>query len=258
MVPSSPSNEPREGSSQDGDEASSDESGMNTTRWASRIRRRPRHRRQRPHVSIALWISRGRFRRTLCNERMNTFALRSLGWVMTRDICSEIACVALGGRRRISAEALRALGDRWRAVHASLPVDMPARLDASVIEPLATSLSKSETAVAEFVEQLLDCWPHLYSERALRSRCLSECVRVILSLALGAIIISCTPADIPIMRDSALVLFAIACWSVMTTIQLWRTHLLARRMSEQRRCPDHVPASQESFSLLTDRGPPNP
>ncbi len=166
---------------------------------------------------------------------MNRRDVRALGWVVTRDACCEIARVALGGRRRLSLAALREVGARWRAIHASPTVDHSKPLGTLLIGQLTDSLSKEqEKAVVEFVASLLACCPDLYSERALRNRCLSSCGQAIVSLAFGVILAHWTSSDIPIVGDSALVLFVIGCWSLVTTIQLWRTHRLVKRTIEFR------------------------
>jgi hypothetical protein len=183
-----------------------------------------------------VWSSRGQCRPTRCNARMNRRDVRALGWVVTGDACSEIARVALGSRRRMSLAALRELGGRWRAVHASPTADHPEPLGALLIGQLTNSLSREhEKTAVEFVDSLRACCPDLYSERALRNRCLSSCGQAIVSLAFGVILAHWTSSDIPIVGDAALVMFVIACWSLVTTIQLWRTHRLVKRISEFRR-----------------------
>jgi len=85
---------------------------------------------------------------------MNRLDVRALGWVVTRDALSEIAHVALGGRRRTPLVTLGELGDRWRAVHASLAADQSEPLVAFLVWGFTTSLSKQrEKAVVEFVER---------------------------------------------------------------------------------------------------------
>jgi len=166
---------------------------------------------------------------------MNRLDVRALGWVVTRDALSEIAHVALGGRRRTPLATLGELGDRWRAVHASLAADQSEPLVAFLVWGFTTSLSKQrEKAVVEFVESLQACSPDLYSEQALRHRYLSSARQAIASCALGAILACWTPSDIPIIGDSAFILFAIACWSLMTTLQLLRTHHLVKRIIQSR------------------------
>jgi hypothetical protein len=190
---------------------------------------------------------------------MTRLDVHSLGWIVTRDACAEIARILFGRPRRLSPAALAALGDCWRAVCASLRVDRRSRPDRLLIGRFATSLSmKSEQAVVDFVEQLIVCCPDLYSERALRTRCLSGFGQVITSLAFGTILACCASFDIAVVDDSAFVLFAIACWSLVTTIQLWRTHLLVKRISQYRGWPEHAQATQQSLAPHADGGSPKP
>ena len=182
--------------------------------------------------------------------------VRALGWVVTGDACVEIARRLLGRRRRMPTAALRELGARWRDIHASPIADKARPIDAFLVGQPATAQSKQyDKTVIAFVDSLQDFRPDLYSEPALRKRCLSGCGHVIVSLAFGAILASFTSSDIPIIGDAALVLFAIASWYFVTTIQLWRTYLLVKRVSQLRTSADLVP--QGSPALPAD-GLPNP
>src|SRR5450631_815406 len=166
---------------------------------------------------------------------MNRLDVRALGWVVTRDAVAELAHVLLGGRRTIPLAALQELGARWRAVHASPAADQSEPLVAFLVGKFTTSLSRQrEKAVVEFVESLQACSPKLYSEQALRHRCLTGVRQASASFALGAILAHWTSSDIPIIADSALVLFAVAGWSFVTTVQLWRTYHLVKRINRIR------------------------
>jgi hypothetical protein len=176
--------------------------------------------------------------------------VRALGWVVTRDACVEIARRVLGRRRRMPTAALRELGARWRDIQASPIADKAGPIDAFLVGQPATH----QTVIA-FVDSLQHFRPDLYSEQALRKRCLSGCGHVVVSLAFGAILASFTSSDIPIIGDAALALFAIASWYLVTTIQLWRTHLLVKRVSQLRISADLVP--QGSPARPAD-GLPNP
>ena len=160
--------------------------------------------------------------------------MRALGWVVTRDACVEIARRLLGRRRRMPTAALRELGARWRDIHASPIADRGGAIDAFLVGPATPQSKQRDKTVIAFVDSLQHFRPDLYSEQALRKRCLSGCRHVIVSLALGAILASCTSSDIPTIGDGALVLFVIASWYLVTTIQLWRTHLLVKRVSQLR------------------------
>jgi hypothetical protein len=182
--------------------------------------------------------------------------VRALGWVVTRDACVEIAHRLLGRRRRMPTAALRELGARWRDIHASPIADRAGPIDAFLVGQPATPQSKQcDKTVIAFVDCLQHFRPDLYSEQALRKRCLSGCGHVVVSLAFGAILASCASSDIPIIGDAALVLFAIASWYLATTIQLWRTYLLVKRVSQLRTSADLV--TQGSLARPAD-GLPNP
>jgi hypothetical protein len=182
--------------------------------------------------------------------------VRALGWVVTRDACVEIARRVLGRRRRMPTAALRELGARWRDIQASPIADKAGPIDAFLVGQPATPQSKQrDKTVIALVDSLQHFAPDLYGEQALRKRCLSGCGHLVVSLAFGAILASFTSSDIPIIGDAALVLFAIASWYLVTTIQLWRTHLLVKRVSQLRISADLVP--QGSPARPAD-GLPNP
>ena len=169
---------------------------------------------------------------------MNGFDVRALGWVVTRDVCSEIARTAFGGKPSMSPAMLRALGDRWGDLQASLAADRSWQLNMWVITPLARPLSKtSEAAIAEFIDQLIARFPELYGEPALRSRWLNGCATVIASAAVGAVLAGFAPTDISILHDATLVMLVVASWKSITTIQLWRTHRLVGRVRQHQSRP---------------------
>ncbi len=207
-----------------------------------------------PIPTPSTWKGRRRSARRLA--RMKRRDVRALGWVVTRDACVEIARRLLGRRRRMPTAALRELGARWRDIHASPIADKAGPIDAFLVGQPATAQSKEcDKTVIAFVDCLQHFRPDLYSEQALRKRCLSGCGHVIVSLAFGAIVASFASSDIPIIGDAALVLFAIASWYLVTTIQLWRTHLLVKRVSQLRTSADLV--TQGSLARPAD-GLPNP
>jgi hypothetical protein len=160
---------------------------------------------------------------------MNRLDVRALGWVVTRDMCSEIACVALGRRQRMSRAALERLRELWRAVVTAPTADRSAHLKDLLVADGTTAVSpQRHKAVVEFVDTLQDCFPHLYSEQALRHRCFNACGQATVSLALGAVLACWSSADVPIIGSAALVLFAIAFWSLVTTIQFCRAYRLVK------------------------------
>jgi hypothetical protein len=131
----------------------------------------------------------------------------------------------------MSVATVRELGQRWRAASVSPVAEQRGPLDLF----FATSLSKRrEKAVLEFVETLQYSCPDLYSERVLQHRHRNALCQAIASFALGAICAQGASPDIPIIGDSALVLFAIACWSLAIAVQLWRTHRLVKQVRRDR------------------------
>jgi len=152
--------------------------------------------------------------------------------------------------------ALGELDARWRDIHAPPIADKTGPIDSFLVGQAATPQSKQrDRAVIAFVDSLQHFRPDLYSRQALRKRCLSGCGHIIVSLAFGAILASFTSSDVPIIGDAALVLFVIASWYLVTTIQLWRTYLLVKRVSQLRISVDPVP--QGSPARPAD-GLPNP
>jgi hypothetical protein len=172
---------------------------------------------------------------------MKRYDVRALGWVVTRDTCSEIVRRALGRPATMSTAAFRELGARWRAVQAPVS-DQSGPLNAFLVaQPSVPQSKQRDDAVIAFVDTLQSLGPDLYSEPALRRRCLRACAHVIVSLALGAIFVTWAPPDIPIVRDASLVLFAMASCYIVAANQLWHAHLLVRRIGRFRRSADPVP-----------------
>src|ERR1700687_4666746 len=197
----------------------------------------------------------GRRRSARRHARMKRLDVHALGWVVTRDTCVEIVRRALGRRPGMPTAALRELGARCRDIHASPIADKAGPIDAFLVGQAATPQSKQrDKMVIAFVDSLQHFRPDLYSEQALRKRCLSGRGQVVVSLAFGAILASCTSSDIPTIGDAALVLFAIGSWYLVTTIQLWRTYLLIKRIRRLRISADLV--TQGSPAQPTD-GLPN-
>jgi hypothetical protein len=187
---------------------------------------------------------------------MNRLEVRALGWVVTRDVISEIAQASLGRQRRIPLAALQELGDRWCAVHASPTADQPEPHATLPAGKFTTSLSKQRAkAVVEFIDSLQACSPGLYSEQALRHRYLNAARQAVASFALGAILAHSTLSDIPIIGNSVIVLFAIACWSCVATVELWRTHDLVARINRLRRIHGPSPADHWPVIRIDRDGP---
>ena len=176
---------------------------------------------------------------------MNGFDVRALGWVVTRDLCSEIARTAIGGRPRLSAAMHRELSDGWRAVQASLRAERYSWFNRSMVASVAAPLSKgSETAIAEFVNRLTAGFPDLYGEPALNNRWQGGCATAGVSAAASAILAGLASPDIPIFGDAAFVMGAIACWSSVSTLQLWRTRRLLEQIRQHHSHPPRTPVTQ--------------
>lgn len=176
---------------------------------------------------------------------MNGFDVRALGWVITRDVCTEIVRTAFRGRPRMPPAMLRELSDSWRAVESSLQGDWSQRVNMSVLTPVAAPLSKAgETAIMEFVDRLAVRFPHLYGEPALRSRCLNGCAAVTVSAAASAVLVFLYPSDTSVISDAGLVLLVIAFWKSITTLQLCRTYHLVKRILRRHRRSPRTPATQ--------------
>ena len=146
---------------------------------------------------------------------------------------------------------LRELGDRWRAIHASKAAGQAAtRSNPLLGQPATLPSAQRDKAIVAFVDRLQACRPDLYSERALRSRSFNRGSQTIVSLALGAILARWTSSDIQIIGDLALVLFVIASWSLVTTIQLWRTYRLVKRIGQVR--TSRAPVTPQSLARPED------
>jgi hypothetical protein len=209
-------------------EAQPDMGGVGLLSWRARPRR-PRRRREKATGQYA-------------TARMRRFDVRALGWVVTCATCSEIARRAFGRPPTMSTAAFRELGARWRAIHAASIADQSAPRYAFLAAQRSTRQSKRrDDAVIAFVDSLQSFAPDLYSEQALRRRCLRACAYVIVSLALGAILASWAPPDMPSFRDASVVLFAMASWYIVAANQLWHAHLLVKRIGRCRKSTDAVP-----------------
>jgi len=162
---------------------------------------------------------------------MTGFEVRALGCVVTRDACFDIARTAWGGRPRMPQAMSREQQDLWRLVQSSLRADVPGRRGALLIGPLGASLSAaSERAITEFVRHLVACCPDLYSEPALRRRWHGRCAAFAATTVAGAILARVAPPDTATLGDVSLAFLLIAGWSLVTAMQLRRTHRLVERM----------------------------
>jgi hypothetical protein len=188
---------------------------------------------------------------------MNRRDVSALGWVVTRDAISEIVSVLLGRPRRISPEALKELSERWRAILVSPAPYQATPLRAFFVRYFTATLStEREKAIVEFVNFAQTCRPDLYSERALVDRYRSGWRQAIVTLALAAILSSWASDEILIVQDAAFVLLTMACWSLLTAIQLWRMYRLVERVGRLRRPFGSV--DQRSATRRADSESPDP
>ncbi len=165
------------------------------------------------------------------DRAVNGFDVRAIGWVVTRDACTDIARTLLGARREIAAEALQPLGDRWLTVRACLREDAHAATG-NPLRPLATTLPpRSQDAVNDFVIHLVARCPQRYSEPNLRRRCLSAAAQAFVGIVGGTAAASFATPEHMFFDDVAVVLLLMACFSLTSTIQLWRTWRIVKRLA---------------------------
>jgi len=168
---------------------------------------------------------------------MNARDVRALGAVLTRDVFADSARSAFLNRRKMTPDARRALVGRWSALQSSLIADRLISPDASLPRSLETPLSeRTEAAVAALVNELAAFYPDSYGQGSLRDRCLGACGRAIASAVSSAILFFTSP-DGPFVGDAGRLLFLVACWSLVTSVQLWRTYVLVEQVSRRRRSP---------------------
>lgn len=158
----------------------------------------------------------------------NGFDLRALGWVVTRDLITELVRTALGRTRRVPLTTLRDIAERWRVVQASQARGVAA---SPLLLSLATPLPKAGVAaMAGLVLYLATRLPHRYGESAMRARCRSDGATFGTAAAAGAALLALAP-DFTIVVDAAWVLMALACWKSVTTFQTWLAYRLVKRVS---------------------------
>ena len=163
---------------------------------------------------------------------MNSFDVQAIGWIMTRDLGSDAARTFVGMRPRLEREALGKLARRWLSVDVSVREDH--RLMSCterIISPRRTALSKrSEAAMKAFICELVAVSPRRYAYEALRSRCLGECGRLIATVLCFLLLGRYASPDMSLVAWASLGFLLVACWSVVTTVQLLRMCRLIRRL----------------------------
>lgn len=163
---------------------------------------------------------------------VNGFDVQAIGWVLTRDICCEVARTCLGLKPPLARATLEELGKRWRKVAAAVADDrMAMSYGARIVWARGLPLSnKSEEAMQEFIKRLIAFRPDRYSTRALRARCVDGCIQTAAGF-LGCLILGhyASPEN-PTLGQAALVLLLMGCWSLTTTFQLRRIYNVIRRL----------------------------
>ena len=71
-------------------------------------------------------------------------------------------------------------------------------------------------------------------------------MRAIAALAVAALLSHYTAADNPIIGHSSVILLLVGCWSLVTTLQLWRTLRVFTRLGLYTGAMSNVPANLES------------
>ena len=163
---------------------------------------------------------------------MNGFDVQAIGWIVTRDLCTEAARRFLGLTPRFERAALDELARRWDNVNAAVLGDQRAMSCAArILRPRRTPLSNSSVAAMKaFIEELVTLSPHLYGYAGLRSRCLGECVQLIASLVCCLLFGLYASPDTPMFGRASLCFFLVGCWSSAVTFQLYRACRLTDRL----------------------------
>jgi hypothetical protein len=154
---------------------------------------------------------------------MNVFSVHSIGWVATRDLCSDFFRKRLGLAPRFDSAALGRVAGRWEALSAAVSNDRhTAGLVMRLAYPRRVPLSAgSVAALRAFIEELVAAAPGLYSRAALRERCLSRCVNFLGSSLVCLMIGHSAPAGSHAAGSAIASFFVIACWSLATAAQLF-------------------------------------
>jgi len=173
---------------------------------------------------------------------MNEFDVRALGWVVTRDAFWEVARSLAGRTPRLPLAAMQGLAERWQTLLAAVAKARGAPLARMFSSPLSRPMSAEAcAAAADYLTLLRTLCPELYSTRVIGERCRRGCVKAIAgvggSIGLGFF----ASPDQPLIADAAIVLFAMAAWHLVTSVQLHRV----RRLMSQLACPN---ASYPRFS----------
>ena len=174
---------------------------------------------------------------------MNRIDVQAIGWIVTRDLCSEGARAYLGLKPRLEKATLQELGRRWLNVEAAVKDDqMTMSLVTRIMWPRRALLSKkSEEAMKAFLGKLVACSPGLYGHQALRGRCFGGCVHVMASFLCCLILGHHASAENSTLGLASLGFFLVACWSLVVAFQLSLAYRLVGRLRTE-----HVPPGEET------------
>ena len=152
---------------------------------------------------------------------MTEFDLRSLGWVVTRDLLWEIARSLAGRTRRVPLAAMEGLTERWQALQVAAAKTSQPLLTRVVSSPLLRSMSAETRAVAaEYVIFLSTACPELYSLHVVDERCRRAGAQAIAGLGGSMVFGYFANPSHPRTADVAVVLFVMGAWHLLTLLQL--------------------------------------
>ena len=176
-------------------------------------------------------------------SRVNRIDVQAIGWIVTRDLCSEGARAYCGLKPRLEKATLQELGRRWLNVGAAVKDDqMTMSLVTRIMCPRRAPLSKkSEEAMKAFLGKLVACSPGLYGHQALRGRCLGGCVHVMASFLCCLMVGHYASPESPMLGWASLGFFIMGCWSLAVAYQLFVACRLIGRLGAE-----HVPRGEET------------
>lgn len=166
---------------------------------------------------------------------MNGFDVQAIGWIVTRDLCSELVRTSVGLRPKLERAALDDLASRWLRLNAAVLDDQRTRSwAAQLMWPRRVLLSeKSEAALKAFITELVAFCPGWYGHRGLRVRCFAGAVQLVASFLCGAMLAGYGSTDAPILARASLCFFLLGCWSFAITVQLYGACRLVGRLGTE-------------------------
>jgi hypothetical protein len=130
---------------------------------------------------------------------VNGFDVQAIGWIVTRDLCTELARSLLGLRPRLERAALDELASRWLSLNAAVLGDQRTRsYAAQMLWPRRVRLSeRSEAKLKAFIAELVAFSPRMYGYQGLRGRCFEECIQLVASFLCSVMLGRYGSTDIP-------------------------------------------------------------